>query len=149
MSAWKKKKNECSGKPQTQSWEFYTHTFFFFVVVWLCFLNPLPGRSARPSMPTGFLSCDIYFFSLPSLLFFSFLFFHEAQQLCRYRWAESSTPRCNNTIYFHINRLTNVSSLANHVSMATFSVAGRRRFLPVMRLRSVCVGGEWNGQLTV
>lgn len=66
-----KKIYECSGKPQTQSREFYTHTFFFFVVVWLCFLNPLPGRSARPSMPTGFLSCDIYFFPLLSLFCFS------------------------------------------------------------------------------
>ncbi len=80
--------------------------------------------------------------------FFPFLFFCEAQQLCRCRWAESSTPRCNNTIYFHINRLTNVSSLANHVSMATFPVAGRRRLLPVMRLCCVC-GGGWYGRLTV
>lgn len=48
----------------------FTRTHFFFFSLWLCFLNPLPGRSARPSMPTGFLSCDIYFFSL--LFLFSF-----------------------------------------------------------------------------
>lgn len=97
-----KNKNECSGKPQTQSWEFYTHTFFFFVVVWLCFLNPLPGRSARPSMPTGFLSCDIYFFSLPSLPFFFLFCFSVRHSSC----AGTDGPRAAHLVVITLSTST-------------------------------------------
>lgn len=91
--------------------------------VLLCFLYYLPGKVQTLQCLRLFIFWHLFLFSPCALLLSSFSFSVRLSS-CQCRWADWSAPRCNNTIYFHINRLTNVSSLADHVSAATFPVVG-------------------------